>query len=133
MERFEHDQVEEPTEMLRDFFSNHLPFYAQRRDFYAFEETSSLSAAINAGAISIRWVYEALMEQEHSAAWLRQLVWRDFYLYQSIDDENFFSYEKKFDLSALSDRHFDSWRKGQTGIPIIDAASMTELNGWMIV
>ncbi|UKS25646.1 DNA photolyase family protein [Paenibacillus sp. HWE-109] len=119
--------AENPIESLEDFLTDHLPFYAARRDYYAYDGTSSLSAAINAGAISIRKVYEAVMEQEHSAAWVRQLVWRDFYLYQSIYDENFFSYEKTFDFTNLSDRHFEAWRKAETGVPIIDAA-MTELN-----
>ncbi|WP_311198803.1 cryptochrome/photolyase family protein [Paenibacillus hexagrammi] len=118
---------DDPNERLRDFLEDHLPFYAERRDHYAYDGTSSLSAAINTGAISIRHVYEKLLEHEQSAAWLRQLAWRDFYIYQSVYDGDFFKYEKKYDLSSLDDRHFESWRKGETGIPIIDAA-MTELN-----
>ncbi|NQX69219.1 deoxyribodipyrimidine photo-lyase [Paenibacillus alba] len=120
-------QAEDPAEQLDDFLEDHLPSYTERRDHYAYDGTSSLSAAINAGAISIRKVYEAVMDQEQAAAWVRQLIWRDFYMYQAIYDDNFFSYEKSFDLSALSDRHFERWCSGQTGVPIIDAA-MTELN-----
>ena len=59
--------------------------------------------------------------------WLRQLCWRDFYIYQSVYDRDFFQYEKKFNFTSLSTAHFDAWRRAETGIPLIDAA-MTELN-----
>ncbi|MNE39424.1 Deoxyribodipyrimidine photo-lyase [compost metagenome] len=64
--------------------------------------------------------------------WLRQLAWRDFYLYQARLDADFFSYEKVYDLGRLGTKHFEAWSMGRTGIPIIDAA-MTQLNetGWM--
>ncbi|MCD1259984.1 deoxyribodipyrimidine photo-lyase [Paenibacillus athensensis] len=119
--------AEAPEDRLREFVAQHVPSYAERRDHYAYDGTSSLSPAINTGAISIRAVYEAVQGCELAGAWLRQLAWRDFYIYQSLYDADFFSYEKRYDLSALSDRHFDSWRQARTGIPVVDAA-MTELN-----
>ncbi|MBP1994954.1 cryptochrome/photolyase family protein [Paenibacillus eucommiae] len=117
----------EPYQVLQQFLEQQLPAYVQTRDQYAVEGTSSLSKSINLGAISIRSVYEALLLREHAAPWIRQLAWRDFYLYQSVYSKDFFTYEKLYDLTSLNDRHFTSWYKGETGIPVIDAA-MTELN-----
>lgn len=65
-------------------------------------------------------------------AWLRQLAWREFYLYQARLDPDFFAYENRFDLSELCPDRFPEWAEGRTGIPVVDAA-MRQLNetGWM--
>jgi deoxyribodipyrimidine photo-lyase len=116
-----------PEAVLRDFLDERLGQYAEQRDLFALDAASSLSRHINVGAISIRTVYETMLGYEQYEHWRRQLAWRDFYLYQSVYDPNFFQYEKLYDLSPLSNRCFDAWRRAETGIPIIDAA-MTELN-----
>lgn len=118
---------EEPEETLERFFAERLPDYARQRDRYADSATSGLSGYINTGSISIRSVYDKLLEESGYEAWRRQLAWRDFYLYQSVFDPLFFDYEHYYDLSGLDDRHFEAWRQGRTGIPIVDAA-MTQLN-----
>ncbi|PLT43717.1 deoxyribodipyrimidine photo-lyase [Paenibacillus sp. FSL W8-1187] len=59
-------------------------------------------------------------------SWIRQLAWREFYLYQARFDADFFRYEEQVDLSGLTERHAEAWRQGRTGIPLIDAA-MTQL------
>jgi deoxyribodipyrimidine photo-lyase len=117
----------DPEAALLEFIEYRLAAYAQGRDRYGEYRTSLVSKPLSAGAISIRRIYEALLPYELAGAWLRQLAWRDFYIYQSIYDIDFFRYETRYDLSSLSDRHFENWCKGRTGIPIIDAA-MTELN-----
>ncbi|GAA3410159.1 cryptochrome/photolyase family protein [Paenibacillus hodogayensis] len=121
------ESMTEPERALGAFVGSKLSDYADRRDWYATDATSGLSAYINTGAISIRTVYESMLEGETYEAWRRQLAWRDFYLYQSALDPLFFRYERHFDLSILSDRHVDAWSRAETGIPIIDAA-MTQLN-----
>lgn len=117
---------EEPEPALERFVQERLAGYGDMRDRFAAPCTSGLSAAINTGALSIRQVYEAATERPLGESWVRQLAWRDFYLYQALYDPNFFSYEERYDLSELSDRHLAAWSEGETGIPLIDAA-MTEL------
>lgn len=124
--------VPDPHRVLGGFLAERLRSYADGRDRFAHEATSRLSRHVNVGAISVRAVHEALLTHPQREAWLRQLAWRDFYIYQARLDAHFFTYEKRYDLSALDNRHFQAWCEARTGIPIIDAA-MTELNttGWM--
>ncbi|MCR8636174.1 cryptochrome/photolyase family protein [Paenibacillus radicis (ex Xue et al. 2023)] len=122
----------DPLRVLSGFLAERLPGYAAGRDRYAQDATSRLSRHVNVGALSVRGVYEMLLEHEQRETWLRQLAWRDFYLYQARLDPDFYCYEKRYDLSTLDQRHFQAWCEARTGIPVIDAA-MTELNttGWM--
>lgn len=120
------EPANDPHEELEIFVEERLAAYSDRRDRFALTGTSGLSAAINTGALSIRQVYETASASPLSESWIRQLAWRDFYIYQSTLDLDFFRYEKTYDLSGLSDRHFEAWSKGETGIPLVDAA-MTEL------
>jgi deoxyribodipyrimidine photo-lyase len=119
--------ADHPSSALTHFLQNRLAPYATVRDQFAVPGTSELSKHINAGAISIRQIYQAAYGCPHSESWIRQLAWRDFYLYQSIYNPDYFTYEKKYDFSLLTDQFFEAWAHAQTGIPIIDAA-MTELN-----
>lgn len=113
--------------LLERFVREHLAAYAASRDAFAEGHTSGLSRFLNTGAISARQAYEATEGLPGAETWLRQLAWRDFYLYQALYHDDYFRYEHLSDLSALTDRHFGAWASGATGIPIIDAA-MTQLN-----
>lgn len=126
-------ELPEPERALADFLGERLQGYAEGRDRFARDETSRLSRHLNVGALSVRKVYERLTDRDTAVEpWLRQLAWRDFYIYQSQLDPQFYQYEKSFDLSVLDSRHFRAWAEARTGIPMIDAA-MTELNetGWL--
>ncbi|WP_372008905.1 deoxyribodipyrimidine photo-lyase [Paenibacillus chitinolyticus] len=117
----------DPAQTLSDFLEGGLRAYEAQRDRYAFETTSGISRHLNTGALSVRRAYEAALGSERHEAWTRQLAWRDFYLYQAVYNPDFFVYEKKFDFSGLEDTLFERWCRGQTGIPVVDAA-MAELN-----
>ncbi|WP_150268283.1 cryptochrome/photolyase family protein [Paenibacillus tepidiphilus] len=122
-----------PDEAVEHFLQEHLQSYPVSRDRYALPGTSRLSRHLNTGAVSVRTVYLRLTEEDRGGEeWLRQLAWRDFYLYQAQFDADFFNYENVYDLSALGTGHFAAWASGSTGIPVIDAA-MRQLNetGWM--
>ena len=124
-----------PFQTLEQFFNVGIYDYSNNRDQYAKDGTSQISRHLNIGALSVRDIYYNLLdvdEDAHAEAWLRQLAWRDFYLYQAQLNPDYFRYEKLFDFSELSTVHFPAWAEGQTGIPIIDAA-MRQLNetGWM--
>jgi deoxyribodipyrimidine photo-lyase len=122
-----YDAAKDPEDALCTFLDEQLTAYASERDHYAVEGTSKLSRHINVGAISIRRIYEAIQLRNDAEPWRRQLAWRDFYLYQSVYDQDFYRYETMFDLSSLTTQHFESWKQAKTGIPIVDA-TMTELN-----
>ncbi|MFS0724766.1 cryptochrome/photolyase family protein [Paenibacillus sp. 1P07SE] len=123
------DEAEDAWSQLAEFAEGEgLGSYASRRDRYAREDsTSGIARYLNSGALSARAAYAAASDKDEGETWVRQLAWRDFYLYQAIFNEDFFRYESRYDLSALSDHHYQAWEEARTGIPIIDA-SMTELN-----
>ncbi|WP_338541051.1 cryptochrome/photolyase family protein [Paenibacillus tundrae] len=119
--------VEDPFPLMNDFLAERVVDYGDHRDEYEAYEPSHLSSYVAVGAISIRKMYDAANRAEDSYEWIRQLCFRDFYLYRAVYESHYFTYEKVYDLSALHDEHFEKWCKAETGIPIIDAA-MTELN-----
>ncbi|MDQ8737541.1 deoxyribodipyrimidine photo-lyase [Paenibacillus sp. LHD-38] len=112
---------------LDRFVRERLASYANGRDAYAAEHTSGLARFLNTGALSARHAYELTEGLPGAETWVRQLAWRDFYLYQAMYHDDFFRYEQLADLSPLSDTNFEAWASAATGIPIIDAA-MTQLN-----
>lgn len=115
------------AQALQSFIHERLHRYDQSRDAFAEPGTSGISRYVNSGALSVREAYEAASLQPGGEAWIRQLAWRDFYLYQAIHNERFFTLEQQYDFSALQETHFAAWSQGRTGIPIIDAA-MAQLN-----
>lgn len=115
------------ADALEQFLNNRLAGYEGSRDQFAENQTSHLARYLNTGALSARQAYEAAQQQYGAESWIRQLAWRDFFLYQGKYNEDFYRYEQKFDLSGLNDQHFEAWSQGKTGIPVIDAA-MKQLN-----
>jgi deoxyribodipyrimidine photo-lyase len=66
--------------------------------------------------------------------WLNELIWRDFYLhilyhFPQVRQENFRLPQVRWSNNPA---HFDAWRQGRTGYPVVDAA-MRQLSGtgWM--
>jgi deoxyribodipyrimidine photo-lyase len=101
--------------------------YSKTRD-NLFENTSLLSAYIKFGCVSIREVYKAFRSNH---AFIRQLIWRDFYaqiLYSfpyvlgSAMKENYNKIKWHYNASW-----FNKWTKGETGFPVVDAC-MRQLN-----
>ena len=119
--------ADEPTPLLQHFLAEQIADYGEERDYYAIDPSSGLNPHVVLGAVSVREMYDRASLEKGSEEWIRQIAFRDFYLYQAIYDEDYFRYEKRYDLSALDDRHFEAWYKGETGIPVIDA-SMRQLN-----
>ncbi|WP_339298526.1 deoxyribodipyrimidine photo-lyase [Paenibacillus sp. FSL R5-0623] len=118
---------EDPHLLLGQFLSDRIAEYGDHRDEYEAYEPSHLSSYVAVGAVSIRKMYDAASRTAEAGEWIRQLCFRDFYLYRAVYESHYFTYEKVYDLSTLHDNHFERWCKAETGIPIIDAA-MTELN-----
>jgi len=104
--------------------------YTKTRDFPALQ-TTRLSAYVKFSIISVREVYHVIVKKlgkQHPL--IRQLYWRDFYTQLAYSFPKVFGhafYEKYDKLTwSANKKHFESWRTGTTGFPIVDAG-MREL------
>ena len=109
--------------------------YANTHDIPSIS-TSMLSAHNHFGTISIREVYAATRQP----SFRRQLWWRDFYGHIMADFENLYgmgAYEFELDkwkrpLSQEKKTWLEEWKKGETGVDLVDAGMKQMLRtGWM--
>jgi deoxyribodipyrimidine photo-lyase len=106
--------------------------YENNRDIPSISTTKA-SAYLKFGSISVREFYDAFKDND---ALIRQLYWRDYFAYVTHFQPNILNKEYNEKLSNIdwnsNEKDFDSWKNGETGIPIIDAG-MRELNetGWL--
>ena len=126
---------------LADFLGR-IALYHQQRDYPALQGVSCLSVHLRFGTVSIReLVSQAIaagalrMGGEGAAAWLSELIWRDFYF--MILDHFAHVCERSFkpaydaivwEQGAQADAAFAAWCDGRTGYPLVDAG-MRQLNG----
>jgi deoxyribodipyrimidine photo-lyase len=130
------------AQALVDAFGDHMPDYAEGRDYPARRGTSYLSVHLRFGTISIRALARAAIDRAKHAAhakgavtWLSELIWRDFYfqiLHHRPDLASGAAFKPKFDRIAWQgskhgDALFEAWSRGMTGYPLIDAA-MAQIN-----
>ena len=127
---------------LDKFIDQKILMYKEKRDFPAIDGTSSLSPYLSSGVLSSKQclfeVFEKLSEEEEGVkTWVNEIIWREFYKYILFHNPRVsknLSFSEKYDDFSWSDNrdHFIAWTKGETGVPIIDAA-MRQLNstGWM--
>lgn len=103
--------------------------YADKRDLPAVEGTSRLGIHFRFGTISIR--EKARKSASLSAVFLSELIWRDFYsnILNHFPHVESGPFRKKYEpIQWVNDEdHFEAWKKGMTGYPIVDAG-MRELN-----
>lgn len=123
----------EAGRLLRGFLAEAAEGYAERRNVPALEGTSRLSPHLRAGTIGIRTAVHAGAPH---AAWLAELIWRDFYhqllaAHPRVAREPFVAAAKTI-AYVRDDGAYRAWCEGRTGYPIVDAA-MAQLNetGWM--
>ncbi len=125
---------------LAQFADEAISHYSDGRDVPAAPGTSQLSAHLHFGEISPRQLWHFVRDHASagggSAAYLRQLGWRDFshhllfhwpHIASSAFKPAYNAFPWVDDQDALS-----AWQRGQTGFPIVDAG-MRELwqTGWM--
>ncbi|NUN07314.1 MAG: deoxyribodipyrimidine photo-lyase, partial [Bdellovibrio sp.] len=108
-----------------DLSTEVLKKYATRRDFPAQENgTTHLGLHLRFGTVSVREL--AREGQKHSAVWLSELIWRDFFMqifwhYPRVVQQSFrpeydgIAWRK--DKDAKSD--FERWCLGMTGYPLV--------------
>jgi len=109
-------------------FTERLDHYASDRDFPAANGTSSLSAHLRFGTVSIRQLaaYAQSQSGRGAATWLSELIWRDFYQmilwhYPHVVTQ---AYKPAMNTLVWDDAPdlLVAWQQGQTGYPLVDAA-----------
>jgi len=118
-------------ERLKQFLKNGLEFYKKGRDFPSHDHVSRLSPHLHFGEISPNTVWYAVKGQNENHTHFRtELAWREFsyyllYHFPTLPEKNF---QKKYDKFQWKTniKHLRLWKKGQTGIPLVDAG-MREL------
>lgn len=108
--------------------------YNDRRDFPAVEGTTRIGLQLRFGTLSIRQV--ARQAQEINETFLNELIWREFYAsvlyhFPRVVDQAF---KKKYErINWLNnEQHFELWKSGQTGYPMVDAGMhQLKATGWM--
>lgn len=131
-------------EALTEFLQDGGDRYKEERDFPAKPATSLLSPYLASGILSGRQCLQAARTamldcpgSEGIQTWINEIAWRDFYIHILYHFPRVSRHQAfKADTEALSwnppGQHFEAWKAGQTGIPIVDAA-MRQLRetGWM--
>ncbi len=122
---------------LTAFLDHGFEGYKEGRNFPAKSNISKLSPHLHFGEISPNQVWHSAQAHGLGNSWftdtdcfLSELGWREFsyyllYHFPELPRKNF---QSKFDAFPWQDNHFllESWQKGQTGYPIVDAG-MREL------
>ncbi len=106
-----------------------LRHYGDRRDIPSIKGTARVSVHLRFGTVSIREM--ARKGLEHSAKWLNELVWRDFYMMILHHNPHVVgqAFKPQYDYIEWrrDEKDFEAWCEGRTGYPIVDAG-MRELN-----
>jgi len=135
---------------LTRFLDGPVFLYGQRRDLPAEDGTSRLSQDLRHGLLSIREVLrdcrrasaegKTIADKQGVATFINELIWREFYFqvlwhwpdvleHEFQEDTRTLPWrahwrpeeEKPWDREPDARYHFDAWREGRTGFPIVDA------------
>jgi len=109
------------AEDVESFFSK-MSSYEKERDYLSSDATSHLSIALRFGFVSVRSLTRRALKEPHGAAFVRQLIFRDFYAYllfhfPSLAFEN---YKGRFN-GIENEGKFALFCEARTGVPIVDA------------
>lgn len=123
-------------EQLQTFIPK-LSSYHEDRDKPALNATSGISVHLRFGTISIRECFRAAHSTPGATKWETELIWREFYHmllanFPELADGKTFQPQYN-GLNWPGDlAHFEAWKAGKTGYPLIDAAMRCfAATGWM--
>jgi len=123
---FSPSSLELPNSKLTD---HTLEIYQEERDYPHKDSTSRLGVHLRFGTVSIRKI--AKHAQSISEVFLKELVWREFYMvilyhFPKVVENNF---KSKYDSIQWhnDEEDFAKWKSGNTGYPLVDAG-MRQLN-----
>ncbi|HXV11588.1 MAG TPA: deoxyribodipyrimidine photo-lyase [Burkholderiales bacterium] len=114
-------------------FRRRMDRYHERRDFPALKGPSCLSVHLRFGTVSVREAARAawLARSPGAAAWLTELIWRDFYHMILFHFPHVVERSFRPELDGLDfpndERLYKAWCEARTGYPLVDAA-MRQIN-----
>ena len=133
---------EEAQVRLEEFLHSRIFEYGENRNRMDLDGTSALSPYLHFGMLGMRQAVHAAQQaiaqrkSEGADQWLNELVWREFY----IQILYHFPRVRKTAFNSMltniawqnNESHFEAWKAGRTGVPVVDAA-MRQLKeiGWM--
>jgi deoxyribodipyrimidine photo-lyase len=109
-------------------FEQRIDRYGEERDFPALHSTSGISIHLRFGTVSVREAFRVALAQDTPGArkWMSELIWREFYShilahFPHVVDRSF---QPQYDAIEWpgNPEHFEVWREGRTGYPLVDAA-----------
>ncbi len=129
---------------LRAFARQPVVDYPSERDAPASDGTSQLSAYLSTGVLSPRQCLHRIVTEHTDAlkggkafTWINELIWREFYRHLIVAYPALCKHQPFIDWThhvswQKESAHFDAWKAGKTGFPIVDAG-MRQMNsiGWM--
>ena len=131
---------------LDRFIEQRLRAYADTRDNFAIDGTSTLSAYLALGSISPRQCFWAALEANNNrldsgsngaATWISELIWREFYRnilvgFPRVSMHQPFRSETRSIPWRNDETDLVAWKEGRTGYPVVDAAMRClSATGWM--
>lgn len=118
------------------FITDLMGCYKKERDLPGHDGTSRMSPYLHFGEISARELWHSAAPHAGSAAFLRELVWREFSIQMLYNNPTLPTkpLQEKFTKFPWqpNKKHLRAWQNGMTGYPIVDAG-MRQLwqTGWM--
>jgi deoxyribodipyrimidine photo-lyase len=118
---------------LVDFVENKIAVYKEQRDFMAADKTSRLSENLTYGEISPRTCWHAGWSALHQGKagaehFVKEGVWREFAYHLAYHTPHIMtrSWREEWDafpwVNDPGAAHVDAWKRGRTGIMLVDAA-----------
>ena len=133
----------EATKKLKSFFKGYLSEYKDIRNFPGTAGTSKMSPHLRFGEITTNQIinhfnfHQDHMLSKHEEHYIKELYWREFSYYilhhfPHVVSKPFNKKYEDFEWEENYQENLNLWKKGKTGIRIVDAA-MRELweTGWM--
>ena len=119
----------EARKAWKSFVDNGLQRYDEDRNRPDLKGTSRMSAHLKFGNIHPRTLVADLdLRGAGAQAYLRELAFRDFYadVLHNSPTSTWRNWNSQFDgietdTGAQAKRHFESWKAGETGFPLVDA------------
>ncbi|GAA5524145.1 deoxyribodipyrimidine photo-lyase [Microbulbifer aestuariivivens] len=127
-------------------FEERIHAYADERDFPGIDGTSKLSPYLSSGALSVRQCAQLALACNRGRwtggragvdCWLGELIWREFYTHLLVAFPRLckhqpFKLETEGVRWSADEQAFRRWCRGETGVPIVDAAMLQlQQSGWM--
>ena len=131
---------------IESFLDNRIKNYETDRNYPSINGTSSISAYLAAGLVSVKQCLHAALSTNNGESdtgdkgvttWITELLWREFYLHLMFGFPALSKHQPMRPETVAvqwrqSTEDFQAWCEARTGIPIVDAAMRQLLStAWM--